>query len=107
MKGQPMVPIDKTTEVRYGNFNRPGAELWKVASADGVWVFERIEITGTPWDVYHVESGRCVGMFGTISAARRGLYAALEAGRVCPACGGGHSYRLDDVEPCTCPGNER
>lgn len=101
----PMVAIDRATEKRYRNFNRPGSQLWGVHSADGVWAFERIEDTGTPWVTIHRASGREVDYVGTLIRARANLYHALDVGRVCARCGGGHAVQVypEVRTPCDCP----
>jgi hypothetical protein len=83
-----MVALDRTTEVRYRNFGRPGTQLWGVRSADGQWYFERLEQSGTPWVVMHSLTLREVGgWYGTLRAARIGLQAELDAGTICAGCG--------------------
>jgi hypothetical protein len=49
-----------TITSRYPAFRSGRVEAWSAKSDDGVWEYERIEITGTPWEVKHVPTGRIV-----------------------------------------------
>jgi hypothetical protein len=34
----------------------PHQECWAAKTTDGVWLFERLEIPGTPWAIIHAET---------------------------------------------------
>ncbi len=55
-------------------------ECWKAKTTDGRFLIERLELTGTPWEVYELVDGKPVrscGWFGTLRSAR----VAITAGR--------------------------
>lgn len=52
-------------------------EAWAAVSVDGLWTFERIEDTGTPWLVQHRDFPGWSITFGTLSKARAGAEAQL------------------------------
>jgi hypothetical protein len=45
-------------------------EIWEAKSADGQWTYQRVEDTGTPWDVCHLPTGREEHGFTSLLAAR-------------------------------------
>jgi hypothetical protein len=62
--------------------SRPGdgdtrPELWQAGSVDGLWTYERLDDTSTPWRVMYVPTGQTVDGYGTISAARRATAGGL------------------------------
>ena len=66
-----LTPVDITS--RYPGFMRRGGgelENWSAKSRDGVWTYERVEISGTPWAVTHVPTGLEADWYGTLPAAR-------------------------------------
>jgi hypothetical protein len=63
-----LTPVDITS--RFPSFRSGRLETWSAKSRDGLWAYERIEDTGTPWEITHVPSGLCTDWYGTLSAAR-------------------------------------
>lgn len=63
-----LTPVDITA--RFPSFRSGRLENWSAKSRDGVWTFERLEISGTPWSVKHVPSGIEGNWHGTLTAAR-------------------------------------
>lgn len=63
-----LTPADVTR--RYRSFRAGRLENWAAVSRDGVWKYERSEISGTPWAVIHVPSGIEADWYGTLTAAR-------------------------------------
>jgi hypothetical protein len=63
-----LTPVTITS--RYPSFNGGRLENWSAVSADGVWKFERMEMSGTPWTVEHVPSEIEAGWYGSLPAAR-------------------------------------
>jgi hypothetical protein len=59
-----------TVTARFPSFTSGRVENWAAASADGLWKYERIEISGTPWQVIHVPSGTDCGWYGNLGDAR-------------------------------------
>jgi hypothetical protein len=55
---------------RYPSFRSGRIENWEAISADGTWVYRRMEISGTPWTVEHVPSEVEAGWYGSLPAAR-------------------------------------
>lgn len=45
-------------------------QIWQALSADGMWRYERVDDTGTPWMVTHLPTGATMS-FGTLPDARR------------------------------------
>lgn len=45
-------------------------ETWEARSDDGVWLYERLEIPGTPWLVSHLPSRTEGHFYGTLDDAR-------------------------------------
>jgi hypothetical protein len=72
MTRRTLTPVDITS--RFPGFMRRGGgerlEAWSAASCDGVWKYERMEISGTPWAVIHVATGIEADWCGTLTAAR-------------------------------------
>ena len=63
-----LTPVTVTS--RFPSFSGRRVEAWSAKSDDGVWTYERIEDTGTPWEATHVPTGICTDWYGTLSAAR-------------------------------------
>lgn len=64
-----LTPIAAPT--RYPSIRTGRREDWSAVSDDGVWAFERLEVTRTPWSIVHIPTGIEVGEWaGTLSAAR-------------------------------------
>jgi hypothetical protein len=59
-----------TVTARFPSFNGRRVEAWAARSDDGVWVYERLEITGTPWVARHVPTGIDGPWHGTLPDAR-------------------------------------
>lgn len=60
-----------TVTARYPSLRSGRPEDWSAVSDDGVWAFERLEETKTPWSIVHAPSGIEVGCWaGTLSEAR-------------------------------------
>jgi len=60
-----------TAPTRYPSIRTGRLEDWSAVSDDGVWAFERLEVTRTPWSIVHKPSGIEVGVWaGTLSEAR-------------------------------------
>jgi hypothetical protein len=63
-----LTPADVTRRYRAFRSGRP--EAWAAASRDGLWTYERLEISGTPWEARHVPTGIAGPWYGTLTAAR-------------------------------------
>lgn len=63
-----LTPVTITS--RYPSFSGRRMENWSAVSADGLWKYERIEDTGTPWEAVHVPTGISTDWYGTLTAAR-------------------------------------
>lgn len=63
-----LTPVDVTQ--RFPSFRTGGPENWKAVSRDGAWVYRRLEISGTPWEVEHASSGTEAGWYGSLPDAR-------------------------------------
>jgi hypothetical protein len=59
-----------TVTARYPAFRSGRLEAWEARSDDGVWLYRRLEISGTPWSVVHVPSAIEANWHGTLTAAR-------------------------------------
>lgn len=66
--GRTLTPADVTR--RYPTFSGRRLEAWQAASRDGVWRYDRLEITGTPWQVVHVPTETEADWYGTLTRAR-------------------------------------
>jgi hypothetical protein len=63
-----LTPADVTQ--RFRSFRGGRMEAWQYKSRDGIWRYDRIEDTGTPWQVVHLPTGIGADYYGNISAAR-------------------------------------
>ncbi len=63
-----LTPVDVTH--RYRSFRTGRLENWGAMSADGVWHYRRLEMTGTPWSVEHMPTGIEGNWYGSLPAAR-------------------------------------
>jgi hypothetical protein len=63
-----LTPVTITS--RYPSFRAGRMENWSAVSADGTWKYERLEISGTPWEAVHVPTGITTDWYGTLTAAR-------------------------------------
>jgi hypothetical protein len=54
---------------------RERLECWGAETADGRFVFERLETTGTPWAIFHADTTLLVSMHGSLTKARRSVAA--------------------------------
>lgn len=63
-----LTPVTVTS--RFPSFNGGRVEAWSAVSTDGLWKYERIEDTGTPWEPTHVPTGIRTDWYGTLGAAR-------------------------------------
>src|SRR5579864_7859156 len=59
-----------TITARYPTFRAGRWENWSAVSTDGDWKYERLEMSGTPWDVVHVPSGKSADWYGSLPKAR-------------------------------------
>jgi hypothetical protein len=103
-----LTPVNITA--RFPSFNGRRLETWSAASRDGLWTYERIEDTGTPWEATHVPTGISSDWYGTLGAAR-----AATADGSALACveriqaheRGGHHGRDPFCRLCTCERSTR
>ena len=63
-----LTPADVTA--RFPSFNGRRLEAWEAKSRDGIWLFSRLEISGTPWEIRHLPTGTEGPWYGTLAAAR-------------------------------------
>ena len=63
-----LTPVTVTKRFRSARSGR--LEAWQAESRDGVWRYDRIEITGTPWMPVHLPTGIEGRYYGTKDAAR-------------------------------------
>lgn len=63
-----LTPVDITE--RYRSFRSGRLENWSARSLDGVWIYRRLEMSGTPWSLEHVPSGTEGDWYGSLPAAR-------------------------------------
>lgn len=63
-----LTPADVTR--RYPSFRSGRMENWEARSRDGAWFYERLEISGTPWQVTHLPTETAGDWYGTLTAAR-------------------------------------
>lgn len=63
-----LTPVDITA--RFPSFRTGRLETWSAKSRDGLWTYERIEDTGTPWEITHAPTGISTDWHGTLGAAR-------------------------------------
>lgn len=87
-----LTPV-KTT-AKYPSFRSGRVEAWAAISADGQWKYDRIEDTGTPWEVTHLPTGKPVPTW----------YSSLPNARAATADG---SARNLMVRECKHPDDER
>jgi hypothetical protein len=59
-----------TVTRRYPAFRSSRLENWEAASDDGLWLYKRLEMSGTPWSVIHVPTGIEGRWCGTLDDAR-------------------------------------
>lgn len=55
-----LTPVEVTE--RYPSFGTGRLETWAAVSKDGLWKYDRIEDTGTPWSVCYVPTNEYVIM---------------------------------------------
>jgi hypothetical protein len=63
-----LTPVTVTSS--YPSFRTGRVEAWSAVSDDGVWKYERLEVSGTPWQVEHVPAGTLGDWYGSLEAAR-------------------------------------
>jgi|HubBroStandDraft_6_1064221.scaffolds.fasta_scaffold66720_5 hypothetical protein len=63
-----LTPADVTK--RFPAFRSGRLEAWQAVSRDGVWRYDRLEISGTPWMVVHLPTETEGDWYGTLTAAR-------------------------------------
>ena len=63
--------LDPVKFVRCLNLRTGRREIWEATSADGQWTYQRVEDTGTPWDVCHIPTSKEKLGFPSLLAARR------------------------------------
>lgn len=66
---RPMTPVIITS--RHPALSTGRTEIWSAVSADGAWIYNRIEETGTPWAVEHLPTSTDCGLFPSLPKARR------------------------------------
>ena len=59
-----------TITARFPSFRSGRLENWSAVSEDGTWKYERLEISGTPWQVEYVPSGTIGHWYGSLDKAR-------------------------------------
>jgi hypothetical protein len=64
-----LTPADVTQRMPPFGGGRPQA--WQARSRDGIWRYDRLEISGTPWLVVHLPTSTEGSWHGTLSAARQ------------------------------------
>ena len=62
-----------TVTCRRPNLRTGKTETWAVETVDGLWRAERIEASGTPWELVHVPSGLPAGLYGSLRKVRRAI----------------------------------
>jgi hypothetical protein len=65
-----LTPVDPDKTKRFRSFTSGRVEDWELTSRDGVWLFERLEVTGTPWQVTHLPTRTQGDYYGNKTAAR-------------------------------------
>ena len=58
-----LTPADVTKRFRPFNGGRPQA--WQAASRDGIWRYDRLETSGTPWVAVHLPTETEGNWYGT------------------------------------------
>jgi hypothetical protein len=66
----PRVLTPATVTRRFPTGRSGRLEDWEAVSDDGIWCYERIEITGTPWQANHLPSDTAGPWYGTKDDAR-------------------------------------
>jgi hypothetical protein len=61
-------PADVTKS--FPAFRSGRMEAWQAVSRDGVWRYDRLEVSGTPWMVVHLPTSIEGDWHGTLNAAR-------------------------------------
>lgn len=64
----PIVKKFSHTIFRDGRTRR---ECWSAETVDGLWAFDRLEMSGTPWSIMFLPLRVEVGWAGTLKAARK------------------------------------
>jgi len=59
-----------TVTKRFRSFRSGRLENWEARSGDGQWIYRRLEISGTPWELEYVPAGIAGDWYGTLTAAR-------------------------------------
>ena len=59
-----------TVTRRYPSFRSGRVENWEARSDDGTWAYERLEISGTPWQVTHLPTGTVGDWYTSLPNAR-------------------------------------
>lgn len=49
-----LAPLDAACTRKGPSFRTGRLEVWSAVTADGLWLFERTEDTGTPWRITHL-----------------------------------------------------
>ena len=96
-----LTPVTVTS--RYPSFNGGRVENWSAASADGTWKYERVEDTGTLWQVEHVPSGTIGDWYGSLPKARAATAdgrALAYVERIQAHERGGHAERVPSCGRC-------
>lgn len=65
-------PLDAARTEHVTNRRTQRAEIWRAYSADGTWIYQHEEDTGSSWSVLHIPTGRAWHGETSLIAARRG-----------------------------------
>jgi hypothetical protein len=58
---------------KFRNMRSGRIEAWAATTADGRFIAQRLEMPGTPWDVYPADSRESLGWFPSLKAAAQHL----------------------------------
>ena len=75
MSGPRRVLTPVTITERYPTHSAGRTQAWAAVSDDGLWKYDRIEITGTPWDTVYVPTGESAWFSSQIEARRQEMAA--------------------------------
>ncbi len=70
----PQTPVTVTEQ--HTNPRTGKVEVWAAVSVDGQWQYNRLELTGTPWDTIYVPTGQGY-WFGSLPEARAATASGL------------------------------
>lgn len=85
-----MTPVFKKTRNTFiggPDSGRTRRECWSATSADGTWLYERMEDEGTSWYVTYLPTGYCGDTpYGTLTSARRATHSGTALQRMINEC---------------------